>query len=397
LSINPIAVKISVHYFLTSCAYFGLMSSLVVILQAGASAASVGAFVGLFLFASKIAKIPLAPLLDRFPPGVTAACGCMLASVAFLLLARAQSGMAIMATLFIAATGISINALSAKQLAAAAADQIGNRGKLFSLVNVVVNCSSALAAPVALFFVGQHQHQGVLNGVALVYLLAASLAYVNFNAPAPSRVEQHGSPLGRYLEIFLLTGMPGFLLMNLFGWFLYGQLFNAFALYVSSALNIPVSLGALYSLNAVLVIVLQLPVTHWVQKAFKGTRYVHAAAYLIFAVAFCIPPGMPGLAGAILFIVLFTAAEMLFMPNVDVRMLELVGDRSRAIAYGLLSLSSAAGEALGSASGISMYQLFAQGGYRHGYWIAMTVLAFVFTAVTLAFSRRPSQPLAETA
>jgi MFS family permease len=381
--------KISIHYFLTSSGYFSIMSTLVVMLNSKISAASVGLVVGIFLFSSKVAKIPLASRLDRIPPEITASVGCLLASLAFLSIGFMHAELPITLTLIAAAIGVSMNSIASKQLSASVADLVDNRAKLYSIVNIVINFSSAMAAPVALYFVGIKQYHFVMIAVSGMYLAAALYVYSNFKSDHKELVKTKHSSFGAYLDIFNIKGMPRFLAINFFGCFLYGQLFNAFALYVSVSLGMPAHLGWLYSLNAIMIIVLQLPVTHLAQRySSKNSLHTHSRTYFVFLIAFLLPFLITGYLGVILFVVTFTLAEMLFIPNVDVRLLELIGRDNRAVAYGVLSLSSGLGEAIGGSSGIYLYRAASHFGSSQGYWLVMAIVASLFIALTVLLSQR---------
>ena len=386
--------KISLHYLLASSGYFGLLSTLVIVLSAKMlPAAEVGMLAGLFAMSSKVAKIPLAPWLDKLSPAVSVLSGCSLAGAAFAVVGLAQQTMVLLLALLVGAVGISINALSAKQLAAAAADLSNNRARVFSIVNIALNLSSAVAAPVALFLVGRQQYTGVMLLVAGIYFLAGGVAYFNFNERGHSITHKTGSAVSfkSYLQLFRIEGMKPFMLVNAMGWFLYGQLFNALALYLSQGLHLADRLGWLYTLNALMVVGLQLAVTHISQRVYQNNAMkTIQSAYLLQFIAFALPVFIPGYMGALAFVALFTVAEMLFMPNTDVVLTSLVGAERRAIGYSVLSLSSAVGEASGGSLGIVLFHNCAHQGIPQFYWALLAGLSVVFAVATWLLTTRPA-------
>jgi MFS family permease len=164
-----------------------------------------------------------------------------------------------------------------------------------------------------------------------------------------------------------------------------GQLFNAVALYVSSVLAAPSKLGWLYTLNALLVVLLQLPVTNLAQHWSNG-RQLHIVqfSYATFTLSFIMPLIIPGYMGAVVLVLLFTLAEMMFVPSVDVLLLSLIGKENRAVGYSVLSVSTAVGELVGGGMGVAIYRWMADHGYPNGFWLAIAGLSLIFIVVTRA-------------
>jgi MFS family permease len=360
---------------------------------AGFDAGRIAILVVVFTLTNKVAKIPLAPWLDRFSPAASVLLGCAMAAAGFagLHLAGlhlAGSLPATAACLSLAGVGIAVNALASKQLAAAASDQAAVRARVFSLINVGINIASAVAAPVALFFAARHQHGVVLLAIAAFYTVAGVATYLNFSR---LRLERHTAPVTSwraYTHMLRLPGLGAFLLVNLFGWFLYGQLFNTLALYVSKTLAAPGMLGWLYTLNALMVVFLQLGLTRVTVRLSGGRTIVTVAVgYVTFGAAFLAPFLLPGYGGAVVFVVVFTLAEMMFVPNMDVLLLDLIGQRNRAVGYSILSISTALGEATGGGAGVAGYRWLADHGYSNAFWLIAALLAVVFTLTTHGLRR----------
>ncbi|WP_220140170.1 MFS transporter [Kitasatospora acidiphila] len=374
---------ITLHYLLTNMGLFGLLSTLAVSLTAaGFNGAQTGLLILVFTIANKTAKVPLARWLDRIPAASSVLLGCFTAAVGFAVLRAVGGLLPTAAALALAGLGVSVNALASKQLAADASDRSGNRAKLFSVINIAVNTASAVASPVALLFVDRHQHGDVLTGVAVLYCVAGLVTYLNYSRSG-SRVRAVDSSLRDYLTILRLPGMRSFMLINLLGWCCYGQLFNALALHVSSTLKAPDRLGLLYTLNALLIVVAQLGVTR-LTASLTGGRHVVTAitAYLAFALAFASIFLVPGYAGAVVGVVLFTMAEMMFVPTMDVLLLGLLGGQSRAIGYGMFSIGNAIGEGLGGAVGVATYRWLAGRGDGPVFWLCAAGLALVSAVLT---------------
>ena len=372
------------HYFMTSVGYFGMLSSLVVILDTqGFSAGQIALLVSAFTCASKVAKVPLAPWLDRISPRWSVLLGCGLAALGFSGLHAGHSLFLTVAALLLAGVGISVNALASKQLAAFASDHVESRATMFSVLNVAVNVSSAVGAPLALWLVDRDLYPWVTYGVAAVYLTAGLATGMTFGKSATPTGVRVAPSWRTYWQVFNLPGMRPFLLVNYFGWFLYGQLFNVLALHVSGTLQSPGRLGWLYTLNALLVITLQLGVTRVSERLHGGRPFLAVQmSYAIYLIAFVAAYLVPGYEGAVVFVVLFSLAEMIFVPRVDVLLLGLIGQDNRAVAYSVLSMSTALGEASGGGFGLMSYRWLSDLGHHEVFWLLAGTLALLFALAT---------------
>ncbi len=381
----PAARYITLHYFLTNTGLFGLLSTLAVSLTAAHfNGAQTGLLILVFTIANKTAKVPLARWLDRISAASAVLLGCFTAAAGFVCLQLVSGMLPTACALALAGLGVSVNALASKQLAADASDGMASRARLFSMVNIAVNVASAVAAPVALFFVGRHQHGLVLTGVSVVYCVAGVTTYLNYSRTRPERhTRTAGSSLRSYLTVLRLPGMRAFMLVNLLGWLCYGQLFNALALHVSDTLHAPGRLGFLYTLNALLIVVSQLGVTRLAEKWSGGRQETTAvAAYAIFALAFAVIWVVPGYPGAVLGVVVFTLAEMLFVPTMDVLLLRLLGQQSRAIGYGVFSIANALGEGVGGGLGVAVYRWLAGADHPGVFWLCAAILGLLSAGLT---------------
>jgi len=376
---------ITLHYFVTNMGLFGLLSTLAVSLTAaGFDAAQTGFLILVFTITNKVAKVPLARWLDRISAASSVLAGCLAAAAGFMFL-RIAGGLALTAAaLALAGLGISVNSLASKQLAADASDRAESRARLFSLINIAVNIASAAAAPVALFFVNRHHDNYVLTAVAAIYCIAGVTTFLNYSRMRPAlRPRAAGAPLRGYRTVLALPGMRSFLLINFFGWLCYGQLFNSLAIYVSSTLKSPGRLGWLYTLNALLIVAAQLSVTRLAGRWTKDRPAIAAvAAYTTFTLSFITIYLVPGYPGAVAAVVVFTLAEMMFVPTMDVLLLRLLGQESRAIGYGMFSIGNAMGEAVGGGVGVAVYRWLSGSGYGREFWLITAALALASAVVT---------------
>jgi DHA1 family multidrug resistance protein-like MFS transporter len=376
---------ITFHYLMTNIGLFGLLSTLAVSLTAaGFDAAQTGFLILLFTITNKTAKVLLTRWLDKISVPSSVLIGCLAAAAGFVALQIASGTVLTALALTLAGLGVSVNALASKQLAADASDRMESRARLFSLINIAVNIAAAVSAPVALFFVSRHHDDYVLTGVTVIYCIAGLTTFLNYSRTRPERRAYASSAsLRGYCTVLGLPGMRSFLLISFLGWFCYGQLFNSLAIYVSSTLKSPDKLGWLYTLNSLLIVVAQLSVIRLTESWTKGRQVIIAVtAYATFTLSFSTIYLVPGYPGAVMAVVVFTVAEMMFVPTMDVLLLRVLGEESRSIGYGMFSLSDAAGEAVGGGVGVTVYRWLSGSGYGHEFWMIMAGLALMSAIIT---------------
>jgi MFS transporter, DHA1 family, multidrug resistance protein len=377
------------HYLLSYLGYYGLLSTLAVALSAaGFSAGQIAALVMVFALTNKVANIPLNPLLNRIPTTLSVLIGCVMAGAGFVAMRFATGMLTTVLSLGFAGVGISINALGVKTLGAAISDRLENRSRLFALISVSINIDAAIAAPVALFFVERKHHGDVLLVVAALYVLAGVVTFTKrAKFPAGQQVVLTWS-LDVYRSALREPDLLSFFFINTFFWIMYGQLFNVLALYVSGTLHKPGVLGWLYTLNALMVVAFQLVVTRLTGRLARGRHLsTVVASYTLFAVCLTALYAMPSVVGAVVFVILFTVSEMMFMPSGDTVIVGLIPAQNRAVGYSIFAVSTAVGEALGGGLGVAAYQWLDDSGHGRLFWLAAAGLAAVFAAITWQLRR----------
>jgi MFS transporter, DHA1 family, multidrug resistance protein len=377
------------HYLLSYLGYYGLLSTLAVALSAASfNAGQIATLVIVFALTNKMANIPLTPWLNRIPTTASVLIGCVMAGVGFVGMRFATGMLMTVLSLGFAGVGISINALGLKTLGAAVSDRLENRSRLFALISVSINIAAAAAAPIALFFVERKQHGDVLLAVAALYVLAGVVTFANgAKFPIGGRVTRIWSP-SVYLTVLREPGLRSFFAINTFYWIMYGQLFNVLALYVSETLHEPDALGSLYTMNALMVVALQLVITRLTGRLMKGQYLTTVvSSYILFATSFAAAYVVPGFVGAVVFVALFTVSEMMFMPSGDVLIVGLIREQNRAVGYSIFAVSTAVGEALGGGVGVAVYRWLTDTGHGNLFWLVAAGLAVVFAVITQRLRR----------
>jgi MFS transporter, DHA1 family, multidrug resistance protein len=369
------------HYFLAGFGYIALLSTLVLSLQAkGFDPTTLSVLFTLFTAANRLAKLPLAPWLDPLPPTRAIGLGCATVAVSVAALAATIDVFAVAGLLALCAVGTSINALASKQLAAAVVDIGAPRLELFSRLSAVGNFAAAISAPVATWLL---QTSGT-NALALLIAMSYTVTGVVTAWRGSRLVSDYGaqrtvSYFGRVRAVITQPGLIRFLIVNAMGWSLYYQLFSVLPLLVSSQTETAPLMGLLLTVNTMMVAVLQVNVSRFTERRLLTETRLIALGYGVFAAGFFSLVFGTSLATLLVFIVLVTVAEMLFVPAVDAAFVSLIAGGNRAVGFALLSMSTAIGESAGALIGINAYTATVKDAPA-AYWLGLTGVAAIFAA-----------------
>lgn len=375
------------HYAIASLGYFSILSTLLLILTHKALTPSQLAIAfTTFTVLNRLAKLAVAPWLDRHPPASGILIGCLLTSASILLIGLTEGFVATLVVLSACATGISINAIASKQFAAGVSEQRAERLAVFSLISAVGNLAAAVAAPLATLLLAHHGAMAVGVLASAAYAAAGLSTWWlarSRSAPGLMAVEAVAST---WSQVLAQRGLLRFCAVNAMGWFLYYQMFSVVPLQISGDKTLAPYLGVLLTGNTLLIAALQVPVSKFAARAGiaeGGVRIV--VAYAVFALAFLVlGVRADSMIALSLFVVIYSAAEMLFVPTIDALFLDRVSANARAKGYALLSISTAIGEGFGSLVGLHLHPALHDAPIGYWWFVGAVAVAFsVLAHVTL--------------
>ncbi|MGW6704019.1 MFS transporter [Streptomyces sp. NPDC054956] len=132
----------------------------------------------------------------------------------------------------------------------------------------------------------------------------------------------------------------------------YAQLYATFPLLLHDRTGSDGLLGAVFALNAVVVIALQLPVTALADRSEAVRRYGSGAGLAIFALSFLVLALWDSLGGVLAATVLASVAECLLLPLIEAELAERLGPRALTAAFTLSAVGMGLGESIGSYAGV---------------------------------------------
>ncbi|RMH44315.1 MAG: MFS transporter [Deltaproteobacteria bacterium] len=183
-----------------------------------------------------------------------------------------------------------------------------------------------------------------------------------------------------------------FLACALVSGLVHGQLFSTFSLYVKAGVGLGEdALGALWTINAVCVLALQLPAVAAVRRA--GTRVALVAGAVLYVAAFVgfgVAPGFAGLAASM---IVLTAGEVVLEPAQQAMAARLADPERMGRAMGLLGFMRMFGLAFALLVGGAAFDAFPD--RPLAMWSVLAAIAAALAAGYAAFgavTRRQARP-----
>ncbi|WP_373428667.1 MFS transporter [Streptomyces sp. B1I3] len=398
--VRRVLSAITLDYLLSHLGYFALLPVLPLLvprLDPGAGAWSVGFALLALTFAVRGGSLFCGGVLHRAPVRGAMVTGLLLAAAGFGALPLVPGVWAIVACLVVAGFGISVNALTARAYVAVSLPGAADRSTVFSAIQVAVNVSAALGPVIANLLFGSSRHGVLLGLVGALYAVAA--VAVTLTVPSGLRLSDGDArpPLRLGLLKAVVTD-PAIRRVSLLagvGSLLYAQFFSALALQIAGLTQSTALRSGFFTLNAVLVVALQIPVTLWMNRGLEHhagpVRYLRIGL-VVFAVAFALlGADSTGLITVFVALAVFSLAETVFTPTVSTAFAGLDGDRPIVEVFNLRQVATAGGESLGSFAGGTLFLLASAHGLLAWYWSALAAVGLL-TAALVRVPHTPTGP-----
>ncbi len=392
---RSVGVPVIFDYLLSHLGFFTVLPVLPLLIPRSHPDAGpwfIGAALFAFNFAVRGASLFCAGLLHHVAVRRAMVIGLLMAAAGFALLPVAPGRVGIAACLVLAGTGISTNGLMARVFIAMSLPGTADRNTMFSAVQVAVNVAAALGPIVANILVGRDFDTYLLLSVAGMYLLAA--AAVGLLVPRHLRPDDRAVRpplrLGLLRAVVADPAVRRVSLVTVAGGFLYAQFFTAIALHVSQVTESVGWRAGVFTANAVLVVVVQIPVSAYAARRITaGTSPLALllAGVGIFAAAFAVmAAGGAALPGVFFAVAVFSLAETFFTPMVNTAFSGIPGDRPVVEVFNLRQIAATAGESAGAFAGGALFAIAASHQAQPAYWAALSALG----VLTVALYRRHS-------
>ncbi|HEY1628163.1 MAG TPA: MFS transporter [Streptosporangiaceae bacterium] len=387
---------IGADYLASGFARFSLVPVLAIMLTRSSGGASWVTGVGLFgfLVCAGLGMLPVTRLVSRLPYVVTMPGGMLCSAACFGLFDYVHGAWLPLALLFGAGFGISVHTTLCRVLVVQCVPNEQSRNNIYCMQQVATNAAGALGPFIAGLLYVNGDGRPLLIFVSGGFLLSAVVLFVGLPktlAPPKTGAGQSAAQNRLAGSLRLLRDPEGrrACLATTCGSFAYGQFYSAFALLVALAVGPVLLRSALLAGPPMVIAALQIVVTIAVNRRLRAGSSplaVMIAGMVLFAVSIALLGiGMSVLIGSIVAMVVWSFAEMVFVPMVSLTF-NRVTAVSRVAASNLQGLAWTAGEGLGSLCGGAIFLVCYRHGVASAYWLALSAVTF---AGVLGCVRRP--------
>ncbi|MBT2492934.1 MFS transporter [Streptomyces sp. ISL-96] len=158
--------------------------------------------------------------------------------------------------------------------------------------------------------------------------------------------------------------------------FCYIQLEYALPVFTGSVQS-PSLVGVLFTINAIAVVLLQVPLNQSTSRI-RSSALVISGALLLMATSFA-AASLGSVAGLIVCVLLFSAAEVLIDPRIDSEIANTVPAHRRGMAFGFVGTAIAGGGAC--ANGLAAGLASDQGAPGQQFWLLLVAVSVGFAAI----------------
>jgi len=224
-----------------------------------------------------------------------------------------------------------------------------------------------------------------------LFLLAGAITWIGLRPDPPTaETSVRMSSLHRLRTVARDRGFRRFVVVSAFAWALFSQLYLAVPVRVGQVLPGATSLGLVYTVAAVVMVVATVPSTRLAERYLTTGRTL-AVATVMLSAGLLLLGVLPGPAGVVTGVVVFTLGQVLLLPTVNGTVSRLAPPGAVASYFGANGLVLSLGGLIGNLGGGWLLDL----GDDTVNWLPWTVFAGWGAAAAVAYLLvlRPSTPV----
>jgi MFS family permease len=366
-------------------------------------AAEVGAVLFAYNSAIGYSCLFLTPWIAKVHPRLGMVVGLSFTTASMVALAYVHSLAGMICVLIVAGSGLSTHFLLARTLLAEMIRSSSGLNNAYSLISLAANMAAACAPVAATTLYAFYGPNAVLFVVAGCYLAATLLLLILIPADLQPLTASGRWPVSRVTLRMVRhdTMAIRLIVVSVAVGFLYSQFFSSIALLITSFIARGPVQGALFAINALTVIVVQIPMTRMIGRRLDRGMAPFSAmrvGLVIFSIAmlllgFLLLTSLALFATFSLMIIVFSVAETIYTPVRDTAFASMPA-ASQLEAFNLRFIFITIGESVGALCGGALFLSLAGHGTGPNYWLVLGGSGLIVTVVAsvLRVGGRAAQP-----
>jgi MFS family permease len=313
------------------------------------------------------------PFLDTLSSKTTLVLGALLTGGSFVLMGYVRSLPLLLLCSVLTGLGASANILASKVYVAKVSSKEGKSLLYFSTLNVAANVASSVGVLIGSALLSRNQNTLIFQLAGVCYLLAAAAVLLFLPLEATDTGPREGRVWSKYKDVLADRAYLRMLPFIFFGWFCYTQLYAVLPYFVSMYYHLADKLGLLFTLNALLIIVLQLVLSVSAKKFVTqhNEHFLFLFSYLLYGAAFLCAGLFLSFGGIVGAVVLLTLAEMFFTPSADTLVSTYAKPGLQSTYFSVCGIARALGEGAGSYVGLNWLGFWLQQGRVGVFWFSL--------------------------
>jgi MFS family permease len=319
------------------------------------------------------------PFLDTLSSRTTLVLGALLTGGSFVVMSYVRTLPLLLLCSVLTGLGASANLLASKVYVAKISSKEGRSLLYFSTLNVAANVASSVGVLIGSALLSGNQNTLVFQLAGACYLLAA-VAVLLFLPSEPADVQSQQREVriwSKYRDVCADSAYLRTLPFIFFGWFCYTQLYAVLPYFVSMYYHMADKLGLLFTLNALLIITLQLVLSVSAKKfvSQRNEHFLFLFSYLLYGAAFLCAGLFLSFGGIVGAVILLTLAEMFFTPSADTLVSTYARPGLQSTYFSVSGIARALGEGMGSYVGLNWLGFWLQQARVNIFWFSLFALA----------------------
>jgi MFS family permease len=318
------------------------------------------------------------PFLDTLSSKTTLVLGALLTGGSFVLMGYVRTLPLLLLCSVLTGLGASANLLAAKVYVAKVSSKEGKSLLYFSTLNVAANVASSVGVLIGSALLAGSQNAVIfqLTGVCYLFAAVAVLLLLPSEPKDAQSLRREGRVWTRYRDVLADSAYLRTLPFIFFGWFCYTQMYAVLPYFVSMYYHMADKLGLLFTLNALLIITLQLVLSVSAKKfvSQRNEHFLFLFSYLLYGLAFLCAGLFLSFGGILGVVVLLTLAEMFFTPSADTLVSTYARPGLQSTYFSVSGIARALGEGIGSYVGLSWLGFWLQQAHVSLFWFSLLVL-----------------------